>query len=66
MYKVITEFHIGKYTVMILDKKITDTNYKACKIDGVQYSLTPIYDTHKPAIAVESKKSFLNKIVELI
>lgn len=66
MYTVITEFHIGKYTVMILDKKITDTNYKICKIDGIQYNLIPIYDAHNPRIAVESEKSFLNKKVELI
>ena len=64
MCKVIDEFHIHKYAVMILDK-MPEHSYYYFIIDGKKYKPLPVYDA-KNTIAVESDKSFIGKTVEFI
>ena len=65
MYTVVSEFRAGKYTVMEIDKKITETNYNKYLIDGQFYPVVPVYDLPLH-IAIESSGGFIGKKVECV
>ena len=65
MYTVISEFRAGKYTVLELDKEITERNYKGFRIDGREYSAVPVYDL-PGHIAIEAEGSYKGKNVACI
>lgn len=63
MAKVISEFIIGKYKILKLDSALPLKGYTKYVIDGNDYDIVPIYDAVN-CIAIESKDSFIGKIVE--
>lgn len=63
--KVISEFVVHKYTVLIIDE-IPEQSYHYFLIDGKKYKPVPVYDAEK-TIAIECiDKSFIGKTVQFI
>ena len=64
MSKVIDEFHINKYAVLILDK-MPQKVYTSFLISGTKYKPVPVYDARN-CIAIESNESFVGKTIDFI
>jgi len=63
--KVIEDYQINQYRVLILDGPTSRKPYRRYRIDGKVYEMVRM--THAQcAIAVESEESFLGKTVEFI
>lgn len=65
MNKVTSEFSVGKYKVLVLDKKKPDSTYNKYSIEGIEYDIVPIFDSPN-SIAIESNDSFIGKVVKYI
>ncbi len=66
MYNVISEFRLGKYYIMTLNKSIKEKSYSVCKVAGQEFPLVTMYDFNPLCIAIETNRSFLGKDVELV
>jgi len=62
MSKVLKEFRINKYCVMVLDS-IPNKAYNKYLIQGIEYEPVDVYDTVN-TIAIVSDKSFVGMEVE--
>lgn len=66
---VVDEFHIEKYTILVLDQNIPTKKYDTCMVDGTAY--TPVHLHIRPIsnepirnhIAIKSTSSFIGKTV---
>lgn len=65
MYKVISEFSVGKYKVLRLDGPNPNKEYTKYLIDGKEYAIVPMYDA-VDCIAIEASGSFKGKMVEFV
>ena len=65
MRTVVSDFGVGKYRVLKLDGAKPAKEYSAYRIDGVVFSIVPLYDAVN-CIAVESSDCFTGKTVEFI
>ena len=65
MNKIISEFNVSKYKVLVLDEKQFVRAYNKYLIDGIEYKPVSVYDAPK-CIAVESNRNFVGKTVEFI
>lgn len=63
MYTVLSEFRVGDYAVLKLNKDKPLKEYSKYLIDGLEFDIIPIYDASR-CIAIKTKDSFLNKNVE--
>ena len=63
--KVISEFTVNKYKVLMLDEKQTNVTYNKYSINGKEYKPVSIYDAPN-CIAIESNETFKGKTVEFI
>ena len=64
MSKVINEFHVDKYAVLILDN-MPDRDYHRFVIREKEYTPVPIFDS-KNCVAVESNESFIGETIEFL
>ena len=65
MAKIMSDFSIGKYRVLMLDGEKPKTPYTKYLIDGEAYDIVPVYDA-TDCIAVESNVSLKGKSVEFV
>lgn len=66
MYKVISQWKVGKYLVLNLNQKLPSESYTRYRIDGEEYDSVPVYDL-PGNIAIETKeRDFVGKNVEFI
>ena len=64
--KVIDEFSVEGYRVLILDEKKAENSFTKYSIDGKEYEAVNLYDTQN-CIAVKSNEScFVGKTVRYI
>ncbi|MCD7959478.1 MAG: hypothetical protein LUF89_08410 [Ruminococcus sp.] len=67
MLKVIEDFQIDKYRILILDgSRFSTALYRKFLIDGESYEPVSMYDADDSIIAIESSGSFEGKTVEFI
>ncbi len=64
MSKVINEFYIDKYVVLILDN-MPNESYHKFRIKGEEFAPVTVYDGNN-CIAIESKESFIGEIIEFL
>ncbi len=64
-YKIISEWNVNKYKVLQLDKDINEKAYNKYFIDGICYSIVPVYDLPRN-IAIEANGEFTGKTVECV
>ena len=60
MAKVIDNFKVGKYLIIVLDN--IEKDFRKIEIDGILYDATIPYDI-PDAIAIESDNDFIGKMV---
>ena len=65
MYVIVSDWIIGKYTALELDKDLPARHYQKYRIDGIDYPPIPVYDLPRH-IAVEAHGEFKGKTVEFI
>lgn len=65
MRKIISQWSIGKYTVLEMDRELPMEKYKKFRIDGKEYEPVPVYDLPNH-IAVEAQGNFTGKTVEFV
>lgn len=65
MCVIVSEWTVGKYTVLELDQDLPMKRYRKYRIDGADYDPVPVYDLPKH-IAVETQGSFKGKTVEFV
>lgn len=65
MCTIVSEWKLGKYTVLELSQKPPKTHYAKYRIDGSEYDIVPVYDL-PGHIAIEAKGKFQGKTVEFI
>lgn len=63
MPKVINNFKMGKYLIMVLDN--IDKDFKQVEVDGKRYDVTIPYDIPS-AIAIKTDNDFIGKSVNFI
>ena len=61
MAKVIDNFKVGKYLVIVLDN--VEKDFQKIEIDGIRYDATIAYDIPN-AISIESENNFIGKSVK--
>ena len=61
MAKVIDNFKVGKYLVIVLDN--VEKDFKKIEIDGIRYDAIIAYDIPN-AISIESENDFIGKSVK--
>ena len=61
MAKVIDNFKVGKYLVIVLDN--VEKDFQKIEIDGIRYDATKAYDIPN-AISIESENNFIGKSVK--
>ena len=61
--KVISEFSLGQYKILALDRELPTKGYSQYVIEGKLFNIVPLYDLPN-SIAVESTDSFIGKTVE--
>lgn len=61
MAKVIDNFKVGKYLVIVLDN--VEKDFQKIEIDGIRYDATIAYDIPN-AISIESENDFIGKTVK--
>ena len=64
MSKVIDSFTINEYSILTLDKPITDHTYTKYIINNKEYDIVPIYDATN-CIAIKSNENFIGKIISV-
>lgn len=64
MSKVVNEFHVNNYVVLILDN-MPDRDYHHFVIRGKKFAPVPVYDG-KNCVAVESNESFIGETIEFL
>lgn len=62
--KIINEFHVNNYVVLILDS-MPDRGFHHFVIKGKKFAPVPAYDG-KNCVAVESNESFIGETIEFI
>ena len=65
MYKVISQWNIGKYVALELNQSLPKTEYRKYRISGKEYEPIPVYDLPKH-IAIEATGNFEGETVEFI
>ena len=65
MVRVISQFFVGKYTVLKLDNEIPRDLHTKYEIEGICYDAVPIYDAER-CIAIASQGEFVGKEVVFI
>lgn len=65
MHKVLSEWKIGKYTILELNQETPMKPYHKYCIDGVYYEIVPVYDMPR-CIAIEAHDSYVGKAVEFV
>lgn len=65
MRKIVSVLRVGKYTLLSLDGSIPTKEHKKYRIDGLEYSIVPVYDLPN-SIAITAEGSFVGKTVEFI
>lgn len=65
MRKIIDEFTINSYKVLILNDELPKKPYRKYVIDGVLFEPVSVYDASK-CIAIESTETFVGKTVEFV
>ena len=65
MYRVVSGFQAGNYSVLELDKRIEEKNYTGFRIDGNKYKAVPVYDLPMH-IAIEAVGDFVGKDIACI
>lgn len=65
MYKILSEWKIGKYTALELDRDLPMKEYHKYRIDGENYEAVPVHDLPRH-IAIEANGNFTGKTVEFI
>ena len=61
MAKVIDNFKVGKYLVIVLDN--VEKDFQKIEIDGIRYDATIAYDIPN-AISIESENNYIGKSVK--
>ena len=65
MNRIIDNFSVGKFRILVMDSGIPNTKFSAVKIDNDVHKVTVPYDIPN-SIAIESDKDYANKAVEFI
>lgn len=65
MYTVISEWAVGRYSVLELDKDLPMEQYSKYCIKGIEYVPVPVYDLPRH-IAIEAKGNFKGEAVEFV
>ena len=65
MYRVLSTFRIGDYSVLEIDRPIEEKMYRYYRINGTIYPIVPVYDLPR-SIAVKANKDFTGELVECI
>lgn len=65
MRKVISEFSVGSFKVLVLDAKKPVKYHTKYLIDGKEYKIVPMYDADN-CIAIKATDSLVGKIVEFV
>ena len=65
MLNILSQWQVGKYTVLELDGEPPMSSYNEYKVDGVTYKPVPIYDM-PGCIAIEAKGNFEGKTIDFI
>lgn len=65
MQRILSQWSVGKYTVLEVEHELPMTPYKKYRINGKEYEIVPVYDLPN-SIAIEAKGDFTGKIVEFV
>lgn len=65
MCKILSEWKIGKYTALELDRDLPMKEYHKYRIGGEEYTPVPVYDFPRH-IAIEASGDFTGKTVEFV
>ena len=65
MVKIISQKHIGKYAVLLIEGSIPKIGYKKYKIGNKEYDIVPVSNMEN-TIAIKTKENLVGKIVEFI
>ncbi len=65
MRKIISQWSIGKYTTLEMDRELPMEKYTKFRIDGKEYEPVPVYDLPNH-IAIEAQGNFIGKTVEFV
>lgn len=62
MYKIVSQFSVGNYTVLELDRPISERYYRSYQIDGKTYEAEIVYDLPKH-VGIKAGGDFQGKIL---
>ena len=65
MYKIVSQFSVGDYTVLELDRIITERHYRAYQIDGKTYVAEIVYDLPKH-VGIKATGDFQGKMLTCV
>ncbi len=65
MYKIVSQFSVGEYTVFELDRLITERHYRSYQIDGETYEAVIVYDLPKH-VCIKATGDFQGKMLACV
>lgn len=65
MQRILSQWSVGKYTVLEVEHELPMKPYKKYRINGKEYEIVPVYDLPN-SIAIEAKGDFTGKTVEFV